>query len=68
MEMAGVHSAGTFSIACWLMKDWRNTPGSAEVLPYLDKYFPAYGLVARSHGSAQQKGQIQPGEEELLSK
>jgi nicotinamidase-related amidase len=23
MEMAGVHSAGTFSIACWLMKDWR---------------------------------------------
>jgi hypothetical protein len=38
------------------------------VLPYLDKYFPAYGLVARSHGSAQKKGDIMPGEEELLAK
>jgi hypothetical protein len=49
------------------MKDWRNTPGSKEVLPYLDKYFPAYGLLARSHGAAQKTGEIQPGQEELLS-
>jgi hypothetical protein len=26
-----------FGIAMFLMKDWRNTPGTAEVLPYLDK-------------------------------
>lgn len=68
MEMAGVHMAGVFSIACWLMKDWRNTPGSAEVMPYLDKFFPAYGLIARSHGEANQKGTIIPGEAESLSK
>jgi hypothetical protein len=58
---------GIFGIVCFLMKDWRNTPGSAEVLPYLDKYFPAYGLLARCHGSAQKEGEIQPGQEQLLS-
>jgi len=26
-----------FGIAMFLMKDWRNTPGTAEVLPFLDK-------------------------------
>jgi hypothetical protein len=31
---------GMFAITCFLMKDWRNTPGSAEVLPYLDKVRP----------------------------
>ncbi len=28
---------GMFAIAMFLMKDWRNSPGTAEVLPYLDK-------------------------------
>ena len=37
MEGAGVHLTGMFGIAMFLMKDWRNTPGTAEVLPYLDK-------------------------------
>ena len=55
-----------FGITMFLMKDWRNTPGTAEVLPYLDKYFPAYGIVARAHGSAKKTGDIVPGQEELL--
>lgn len=27
---------GTFAIVGDLMRDWRNTPGTAEVFPYLD--------------------------------
>ncbi|RVX67403.1 hypothetical protein B0A52_08756 [Exophiala mesophila] len=67
MEGAGVHLTGMFGIAMFLMKDWRNTPGTAEVLPYLDKYLPAYGIVARAHGAANQTGEIVPGEQQLLS-
>lgn len=53
MEQAGVHlvshvilkleqvlrhlQMGMFSIAMDLMRDWRNTPGIAEVLPFLDQ-------------------------------
>ncbi|KAI9778088.1 MAG: hypothetical protein M1839_008392 [Geoglossum umbratile] len=37
MEAAGVHLMGMFGIAMDLMRDWRNTPGSAEVLPFLNK-------------------------------
>jgi hypothetical protein len=37
MEAAGVHLMGMFAIAMDLMRDWRNTPGSAEVLPFLDQ-------------------------------
>ncbi|KIX07324.1 uncharacterized protein Z518_01977 [Rhinocladiella mackenziei CBS 650.93] len=66
MEGAGVHLTGMFGIAMFLMKDWRNTPGTAEVLPFLDKYFPAYGVVARAHGSAKVSGDIVPGEQQLL--
>lgn len=36
MEQAGVHLMGMFGIVMDLMRDWRNTPGSAEVLPFLD--------------------------------
>lgn len=36
MEAAGVHLMGMFGIAMDLMRDWRNTPGAAEVLPFLD--------------------------------
>jgi len=66
MENAGVHLIGMFGIAMFLMKDWRNTPGTGEVLPFLDKYFPAYGIVARAHGSAKMTGDIVPGEQQLL--
>ncbi|KAH0565055.1 hypothetical protein GP486_001551 [Trichoglossum hirsutum] len=37
MENAGVHLMGMFGIAMDLMRDWRNTPGAAEVFPFLNK-------------------------------
>ena len=49
-----------------LMRDWRNTPGLPEVLPYLDDYLYAYGVTARAHGGAIENGTIVPGEEVLL--
>jgi len=36
MEQAGVHLMGMFGIVMDLMRDWRNTPGIVEVLPFLD--------------------------------
>jgi hypothetical protein len=36
MKDAGVHLVGMFAIAMDLMRDWRNTPGAGEVLPFLD--------------------------------
>lgn len=56
-----------FSIVCDLMRDWRNTPGALELLPYFDKYYPAYGYVARGHGHAILNGTIIPGEAPLLA-
>ena len=82
VKMLILFQTGMFAIAMFLMKDWRNTPGTAEVLPYLDKvrsgmnitsaitdryqYFPAYGIVARSHASANITGEIVPGERQLV--
>lgn len=37
MEKAGATTAGTFVIACELMRDWRKTPGALEMLPYFSK-------------------------------
>ena len=37
MVAAGVQLVSLFSVVCDLMRDWRNTPGSAEVLPWLDR-------------------------------
>ncbi|KAL7947081.1 Isochorismatase hydrolase [Trichoderma barbatum] len=66
MRHAGVQVVSLFSIVCDLMRDWRNAPGAAEVLPYLDKYFPVYGMVARAHAAAKTNGVIQPGELGLI--
>jgi len=66
MEAAGVHLMGMFGIAMDLMRDWRNTPGSAEVLPFLDQYLVPYSLVARSHGYAIDNGTLIPGEAQIL--
>ncbi|ERF70372.1 hypothetical protein EPUS_05191 [Endocarpon pusillum Z07020] len=66
MEQAGVHLMGMFAIAMDLMRDWRNTPGTAEVLPFLDQYLPAYGVTARAHGGAVENGTLVPGEAELI--
>ncbi|KAI9764337.1 MAG: hypothetical protein M1835_007600 [Candelina submexicana] len=62
MERAGVILMGTFSVAMDLMRDWRNTPGSAQVLPWLDTYLPAYGVVARAHEGAVKNGTYAEGE------
>ena len=66
MEQAGVHLMGMFGITMDLMRDWRNTPGAAEVLPFLNTYLPQYGLVAEAHGYAVNNGTIQPGEAQIL--
>lgn len=62
---AGVNVVSLFAIVCDLMRDWRHTPGSTELLPWLDRYMPAYGMVARGHRAAIESGEIIPGEEVL---
>ncbi|KIM95527.1 hypothetical protein OIDMADRAFT_20997 [Oidiodendron maius Zn] len=66
MEQAGVHLLGMFGIAMDLMRDWRNKPGSAELLPFLDQYLVPYSLVARDHGYAVDNGTLAPGEAQIL--
>jgi hypothetical protein len=65
MQNAGVQLVSLFSIVSDLMRDWRNTPGAKEVLPWLDQYFPVYGYVARGHAAAVNVGSLIPGEAEL---
>lgn len=62
MENAGVVLQGMFAIVMDLMRDWRNTPGSLQLLPFLDTYLPAYGYVARGHEAAVLNGTLLPGE------
>lgn len=66
MARAGVQIVSLFSIAADLMRDWRNVPGSSEMIPYFDKYFPVWGYVARGHAAAVNNGTIQPGQEGLI--
>lgn len=65
MARAGVQTVSLFSIVCDLMRDWRNTPGAKELIPWLDKYYPVWGTLARAHGAAVSNGTIQPGEDAL---
>jgi hypothetical protein len=62
MQAAGVQLVSLFSIVCDLMRDWRNTPGAAEIMPWLDKYMPVYGYLARGHAAAIRNGTIISGE------
>lgn len=66
MQAAGVQLVSLFSIVCDLMRDWRNTPGSPEVLPFLDKYYPIYSYVARAHLAAIENGTVVAGESGLV--
>lgn len=66
MQNAGVQLVSLFSIVCDLMRDWRNTPGAAELIPWFDKYYPAYGYVARAHAAAIENGTLQAGEASLV--
>ncbi|KAI0815488.1 Isochorismatase-like protein [Xylaria sp. FL0064] len=65
MRDAGVQILSYFAVICELMRDWRNTPGGAEIFPLLDRFYPAYGMVARGHRAAIQNGAIVPGEDVL---
>jgi len=47
------------------MRDWRNTPGAPEMLPWLDKYYPAYGMLARGHRAAVENGALLEGQDLL---
>ncbi|KAF9259863.1 Isochorismatase hydrolase [Marasmius fiardii PR-910] len=58
MRDAGVQVVSMFSIACDLMRDWRATPGFPELIPFLDKYFPVYGILERNFRSAQNGSQV----------
>ena len=62
MENAGVVLQGMFAIVMDLMRDWRNTPGSLQILPFLDQYLPIYGYIARHHEAAVLNGTMVPGE------
>ncbi|KAJ5126644.1 hypothetical protein N7448_007423 [Penicillium atrosanguineum] len=66
MERAGVTLMGLFGIVCDLMRDWRSTPGLDQLLPFLDKYQFAYGLVARHHAGAIENGTLFPVEQLLI--
>ncbi|UPL04238.1 hypothetical protein LCI18_015172 [Fusarium solani-melongenae] len=67
MARAGVQTVSLFSIVCDLMRDWRNTPGSKELIPWLDKYYPVWGWLARTHAAAVTNGTILPGEDALIA-
>ncbi|KAL2802453.1 Isochorismatase-like protein [Aspergillus granulosus] len=67
METSGVTLMGFFAIVCDLMRDWRKTPGLNELLPFLDQYQFAYGLVARHHAAAIVNGTLAPVEEQLIA-
>jgi hypothetical protein len=66
MAAAGVQIVSFFAIVCDLMRDWRNTPGAAEMIPFLDRYFPVYGYLARGHAGAIENGTLVPGEATLI--
>jgi len=47
MQAAGVQLLPLLSIVCDLIKDCQNTPSAVELIPYLERYYPAYGYLAR---------------------
>ncbi|KAJ8093427.1 hypothetical protein PM082_020284 [Marasmius tenuissimus] len=58
MRDAGVQNLSMFAIATDLMRDWRSTPGLPELLPFFDKYFPVYGVLARNLNFASNGSQL----------
>jgi nicotinamidase-related amidase len=67
MAQAGVQNMSFFAIVCELMRDWRHKPGAAELIPFFNKYYPAWGYVARAHAAAMKNGELQPGEEGIIA-
>ncbi|KXJ87850.1 Isochorismatase-like protein [Microdochium bolleyi] len=64
MARAGVNVVSWFSIAADLLRDWRS-PDAPKMIPFFDRWMPAYGAVARAHIGAVQNGTIFPGQAEL---
>ncbi|KAJ7281801.1 ycaC protein [Mycena rebaudengoi] len=62
MRAAGVNVVSQFAVTTDLMRDWRNTPGAREMLPFYDTYLTQYGFVARAHAFAVQNGTVLDGE------
>lgn len=58
MERAGVQLVSLFAIVGDLMRDWRASPGVDEVMPYLKRYLPVYGLLAAGHKAAVENGTV----------
>jgi len=52
MRAAGIQVLSMFAISLELMRDWRNTPGTKEMLPFFNQYLPEYGYLARAHDAA----------------
>lgn len=51
MRAAGVQVVSMFAVALELMRDWRDTPGTTELLPFFDTYvFRLTLLVMRLRG------------------
>lgn len=65
MRAAGVQTMGLFAISMDLMRDWRNSPGAAELFPYLDKYMAPFSNLVRGHFAALTNGTAFPGEDQL---
>ncbi|KAJ4303698.1 hypothetical protein N0V90_002599 [Kalmusia sp. IMI 367209] len=68
MQAAGVHLVSSFAVVGDLMRDWRSPePGITKVVPWIDAYLPAYGMIARTQASAiLQNGTVLPGSEKLI--
>ncbi|KAJ7088979.1 Isochorismatase hydrolase [Mycena epipterygia] len=62
MRAAGVNVVSQFAVINDLMRDWRDTPGSLQILPYFDTYAAQYSYLARGHAAAVLNGTILPGE------
>ncbi|OCH92082.1 ycaC protein [Obba rivulosa] len=58
MRAAGVQVVSMFAVALELMRDWRDTPGTSELLPFFDTYLPEYGMLARAHDAAVRTGTL----------
>ena len=58
MRAAGVQVVSAFAVANELMRDWRDTPGAAELMPFFDQYLPTYGMLARAHDAAIRNGTL----------
>ncbi|KAI0089630.1 ycaC protein [Irpex rosettiformis] len=52
MRAAGVQVLSMFAVALELMRDWRNTPGTKEMLPFFDQFLPEYGFLTRAHDAS----------------